>query len=74
MPRLRGAFFMALRLKKASIISAAYELSKKPQLACEILSSHANCMKMKIGNFVKALFYKGFIESKKLAQRSQLPW
>jgi len=62
---------MAQRFLKAPIISAAYELSEKPQLACEIALSHAFCMKMKIGVFHNCLFLKEFIWRKKLAQRSQ---
>jgi hypothetical protein len=47
---------MAQRFLKAPIISAAYELSEKPQLACEIALSHAFCMKTKISVFHNLLF------------------
>jgi len=71
MPRTAGHFSFREHFTKAPIISAAYELSKKPQLACEIEVSHAFCMKVKIIVFHNCLFLNDFIRSKKLAQRSQ---
>jgi DNA-directed RNA polymerase subunit RPC12/RpoP len=55
-PAAQGIFLHAVKIK-VSIISAAYELSKKPQLACEYCSSHAFCMNPKISDFHKSLFF-----------------
>jgi hypothetical protein len=71
-PATQGIFRFLVKIK-VSIISAAYELFKKPQLACEYCASHAFCMNPKIENFNKLLFLKEINQAKKLAQRSQLP-
>jgi hypothetical protein len=74
MPRIAGYFCICDHLTKAPIFSAAYELSEKPQLACEIALSHAFCMKTKISVFYNSLFLNSFMRLKKLAQRSQYLW